>query len=95
MFLSPTCIGINEEAYGDHPSPIGYGQTISQPYIVAYMIAKLGLKPGEAVLEIGAGCGYEAAILAELGMRVMRLKSSPNWRNTRAEFWNARGMRIA
>ena len=56
--------------YGDHPCPIGYGQTISQPYIVAYMTEKLHLKVGEKVLEIGTGSGYQAAILAELGVKV-------------------------
>lgn len=53
-------------AYGDHPLPIGYGQTISQPYIVAVMTELLGLKRGDRVLEIGTGSGYQAAILAEL-----------------------------
>ncbi len=54
-------------AYEDHPLPIGYGQTISQPYIVAWMSALLDLKPGEKVLEIGTGSGYQAAVLAEIG----------------------------
>lgn len=53
-------------AYGDHPLPIGYGQTISQPYIVAVMTELLRLKRGDRVLEIGTGSGYQAAILAEL-----------------------------
>ena len=56
-----------DQAYDDHPLPIGYGQTISQPYIVAWMTELLGLKPGEKVLEIGTGSGYQAAVLAELG----------------------------
>jgi protein-L-isoaspartate(D-aspartate) O-methyltransferase len=55
------------EAYEDHPLPIGYGQTISQPYIVAWMTELLELQPGEKVLEIGTGSGYQAAVLAELG----------------------------
>ncbi|MEW6718735.1 MAG: protein-L-isoaspartate(D-aspartate) O-methyltransferase [Chloroflexota bacterium] len=54
-------------AYEDHPLPIGYGQTISQPYMVAWMTELLELKPGEKVLEIGTGSGYQAAILAALG----------------------------
>lgn len=54
-------------AYADHPLPIGYGQTISQPYIVAWMTELLDLQPGEKVLEIGTGSGYQAAVLAELG----------------------------
>ena len=53
-------------AYADEPLPIGNGQTISQPYIVAYMTEALQLEPGDRVLEIGTGCGYQAAILAEL-----------------------------
>jgi len=56
-----------DQAYNDHPLPIGYGQTISQPYIVAWMTELLELKPGEKVLEIGTGSGYQAAVLAELG----------------------------
>lgn len=55
------------QAYEDHPLPIGYGQTISQPYIVAWMTELLDLKPGAKVLEIGTGSGYQAAVLAELG----------------------------
>lgn len=55
------------QAYEDHPLPIGYGQTISQPYIVAWMTELLELRPGERVLEIGTGSGYQAAVLAELG----------------------------
>jgi protein-L-isoaspartate(D-aspartate) O-methyltransferase len=56
-----------DQAYENHPLPIGYGQTISQPYIVAWMTELLELRPGEKVLEIGTGSGYQAAILAELG----------------------------
>ncbi|MCK4377120.1 MAG: protein-L-isoaspartate(D-aspartate) O-methyltransferase [Actinomycetia bacterium] len=55
-----------ERAYEDHPLPIGYGQTISQPYIVALMTQLLELKGDEKVLEIGTGSGYQAAILAEI-----------------------------
>lgn len=54
------------QAYADHPLPIGYGQTISQPYIVALMTELLELEPGDKVLEIGTGSGYQAAVLAEL-----------------------------
>lgn len=56
-----------DQAYDDHPLPIGHGQTISQPYIVAWMTELLELQPGEKVLEIGTGSGYQAAVLAELG----------------------------
>jgi len=55
------------QAYNDHPLPIGSGQTISQPYVVAWMTEQLELKPGDKVLEIGTGSGYQAAVLAELG----------------------------
>ena len=54
------------EAYNDHPLPIGEGQTISQPYIVAMMKQILDGKPGDKILEIGTGSGYQAAVLAEL-----------------------------
>jgi protein-L-isoaspartate(D-aspartate) O-methyltransferase len=55
-----------EYAYSDHPLPIGELQTISQPYIVAYMTQALALKPQDKVLEIGTGSGYQAAVLAEI-----------------------------
>jgi protein-L-isoaspartate(D-aspartate) O-methyltransferase len=55
-----------DQAYADHPLPIGYGQTISQPYIVALMTEYLELQPGDKVLEIGTGSGYQAAILAKI-----------------------------
>ena len=54
------------EAYADHPLPIGHGQTISQPYIVAFMTQALDLRPTDRVLEIGTGSGYQAAVLGEL-----------------------------
>jgi protein-L-isoaspartate(D-aspartate) O-methyltransferase len=53
-------------AYGDHPLPIGWGQTISQPYVVAFMTEALHIRQHDRVLEIGTGSGYQAAILAEL-----------------------------
>lgn len=56
-----------DQAYENHPLPIGYGQTISQPYVVAWMTELLELQSGEKVLEIGTGSGYQAAVLAELG----------------------------
>jgi len=63
-----------EEAYADEPLPIGEGQTISQPYIVALMTELLGLKGGEKVLEIGTGSGYQAAILAEIAKEVYSIE---------------------
>jgi protein-L-isoaspartate(D-aspartate) O-methyltransferase len=61
-------------AYADQPLPIGHGQTISQPYIVAYMTEALELKPTDRVLEIGTGSGYQAAILAELAREVYSIE---------------------
>ena len=61
-------------AYSDHPLPIAEGQTISQPYVVALMTQALRLKPGERVLEIGTGSGYQAAILAELTPEVYSIE---------------------
>jgi len=63
LFVPP---GQRDHAYEDRPLPIGYGQTISQPYVVAFMTAALALKGGEKVLEIGTGSGYQAAVLAEV-----------------------------
>jgi protein-L-isoaspartate(D-aspartate) O-methyltransferase len=61
-------------SYGDHALPIGEGQTISQPYVVAFMTEALGLKPGDRVLEIGTGSGYQAAVLAELVKEVYTIE---------------------
>jgi protein-L-isoaspartate(D-aspartate) O-methyltransferase len=58
------------QAYADEPLPIGHGQTISQPYIVAAMVASLALTGSENVLEIGTGCGYQAAVLSLLAREV-------------------------
>ncbi len=62
------------QAYSDKPLPIGQGQTISQPYIVAYMTEVLQLDAGEKVLEIGTGSGYQAAVLAEITDRVYTIE---------------------
>jgi protein-L-isoaspartate(D-aspartate) O-methyltransferase len=67
LFVSPE---ERAHAYEDHPLPIGGSQTISQPYIVALMTELAGGKPGDRVLEIGTGSGYQAAVLAELGAEV-------------------------
>jgi protein-L-isoaspartate(D-aspartate) O-methyltransferase len=61
-------------AYLNRPLSIGYGQTISQPYIVAFMTDLLKLNPGSRVLEIGTGCGYQAAVLAETGAEVYSIE---------------------
>jgi protein-L-isoaspartate(D-aspartate) O-methyltransferase len=62
--------GLRAHAYSDEPLPIGEGQTISQPYIVAYMTEALGLNGGEKVLEVGTGSGYQSAVLAEIAGEV-------------------------
>ena len=64
-------------AYADRPLPIGYGQTISQPFIVAYMTQIIDPKPGQKVLEIGTGSGYQAAILAEIVDHVYTIEIVP------------------
>lgn len=68
---------LQKQAYQDEPLPIGYGQTISQPYIVAYMTEQLELNGDEKVLEIGTGSGYQAAILGELAMEVYTIEIVP------------------
>ena len=64
-------------AYRNHPLPIGSGQTISQPYIVALSTDLLNLKGGEAVLDVGTGSGYQAAVLAEIASRVFSIEIIP------------------
>lgn len=66
-----------DQAYEDHPLPIGDSQTISQPYIVALMLEALQLKPSDKVLEIGTGSGYATALLAELAAKVFSLERHP------------------
>jgi protein-L-isoaspartate(D-aspartate) O-methyltransferase len=66
--------GLAERAYEDHPLPIGDGQTISQPYVVALMTEALKLKPADRVLEIGTGSGYQAAVLAEIVSKVYTIE---------------------
>ena len=68
---------VRQEAYVDHPLPIGAGQTISQPYIVALMVDCLRLRGHERVLEIGSGSGYQTAILAELALEVYSVERVP------------------
>ena len=64
-------------AYSDRPLPIGNSQTISQPYIVAYMSETAEISPGDRVLEIGTGCGYQAAVLGELAREVYSIEIIP------------------
>jgi protein-L-isoaspartate(D-aspartate) O-methyltransferase len=65
---------VRSDAYEDYPLPIGHEQTISQPYIVAWMTEALRVKPGSRVLEIGTGSGYQAAILADIGAEVYTIE---------------------
>jgi protein-L-isoaspartate(D-aspartate) O-methyltransferase len=70
-FVAPAFAG---KAYDDQPLPIGEGQTVSQPYIVAAMLESLSLKPSDKVLEIGTGSGYQTALLAELVAEVFSIE---------------------
>jgi protein-L-isoaspartate(D-aspartate) O-methyltransferase len=74
LFVPPE---LREAAYQDRPLPIGRGQTISQPYIVAVMTELLQLKEGDTVLEIGTGSGYQAAILSKLAKTVITVERLP------------------
>ena len=80
-----------DQAYADHPLPIGYGQTISQPYIVALMTELLELEPGDRVLEIGTGSGYQAAVLAEIVDEVYTIEIVPELAESAAERLAAQG----
>src|SRR4029434_5396444 len=71
QFVPPEVRG---DAYGDHPLPIGHGQTISQPYIVAFMTQALEPRPEDRVLEIGTGSGYQAAVLSPLVREVYTIE---------------------
>ena len=70
-------------AYADAALPIGHGQTISQPYMVARIAEALTLRPGERVLDVGTGSGYQAAVLAELGANVVTIERIPSSRSRR------------
>jgi len=73
-FVLPATVG---QAYEDHPLPIGSEQTISQPYIVAYMTEAAGISPRDKVLEIGTGSGYQAAVLGEVAREVYTIEIIP------------------
>ncbi len=70
-FVPPTDSAL---AYADEPLPIGHGQTISQPYVVAFMTEALRARPGMKVLEVGTGSGYQAAVLSQIGCRVYTIE---------------------
>jgi protein-L-isoaspartate(D-aspartate) O-methyltransferase len=70
-FVAPAYL---ESAYGDHALPIACGQTISQPYVVAYMTEQLGVEPEHRILEIGTGSGYQAAVLSRVAREVISVE---------------------
>ena len=74
VFVAPE---LGHQAYEDHPLPIEAGQTISQPYIVALMIDAAGIKPGDRVLEVGAGSGYAAAVMSRIADEVIAIERKP------------------
>jgi protein-L-isoaspartate(D-aspartate) O-methyltransferase len=71
LFVTDSYVG---QAYADHPLPIDEGQTISQPYVVALMTEAIAIRPGDRVLEIGTGSGYQAAVLAEITDEVFSIE---------------------
>jgi protein-L-isoaspartate(D-aspartate) O-methyltransferase len=81
------------ESYGDFPLPIGHGQTISQPYIVAFMTQALDIAPEHRVLEIGTGSGYQAAVLGELANEVYSIEIIPALAEEARETLSALGYR--
>jgi protein-L-isoaspartate(D-aspartate) O-methyltransferase len=74
-----------DQAYDNRPQPIGHGQTISQPYIVAVMTDMAAPGPGDRVLEVGTGCGYQTAVLAELAAQVYSIEVVPELAGAAAE----------
>ena len=76
---------LRSRAYEDGPLPIGGGQTISQPYIVAAMTSALRLRPGDRVLEIGTGCGFQAAVLSHLAREVFTIELRPELASAASE----------
>ncbi|HZP36903.1 MAG TPA: protein-L-isoaspartate(D-aspartate) O-methyltransferase [Methylomirabilota bacterium] len=84
---------LRDRAYGDHPLPIGEGQTISQPYIVGHMTELLRLEGREKVLEVGTGSGYQAAVLSELAARVCTIERIPRLASRARETLEALGIR--
>ena len=82
---------LQDSAYADTPLPIGHGQTISQPYIVAYMTEALQLPPDARVLEVGTGSGYQAAVLAEIAREVYSIEIVPELATTSRELLDLLG----
>lgn len=84
-----------DHAYSDKALPIGAGQTISQPYTVAFQTEQLAISPGEKVLEIGTGCGYQTAVLLEMGAKVYSIERQKTLYEKTKVFLPALGYRAA
>jgi len=84
---------VQDLAYGDHPLPIGSGQTISQPYIVALMTEWAEIKGGDKVLEVGTGSGYQAAVLAEITDKIFSIDIRPELAEKAASLLQSLGYR--
>jgi protein-L-isoaspartate(D-aspartate) O-methyltransferase len=82
LFVPPS---LSQKAYADHPLPIGEGQTISQPYVVALMTQAVSPKPGDIALEIGTGSGYQAAVLSEIVKKVYTIEIVPELAKSSSE----------
>lgn len=86
---------MKQHAYEDVALPIGYGQTISQPYTVAFMTQSMNPQPGHKILEIGTGSGYQAAILLKIGARVFTIERNDKLYNSALKTFDNLGLRIA
>lgn len=86
---------VKHHAYRDSALPIGFGQTISQPFTVAYMTQAMELKPGNKVLEVGTGSGYQAAILYEMGMKVYSIERNVDIYNRTMKLFDMFSIRVA
>lgn len=84
---------LSARAYGDDSLPIGFGQTLTQPYVAARMVARLGLRRGSRVLEIGTGSGYQAAILARVAGFAWTVERVPELADRARRTWEALGLR--
>lgn len=82
------------EAWEDHPLPIGSGQTISQPFIVAYMTQQVQVRQGDRVLDVGTGCGYQAAVLAASGAHVTSIEVREDLARAAADRLERLGYRV-
>lgn len=90
LFVAPELLA---SAYADTPLPIGFGQTISQPYMVASMAEALALNGDERVLEVGGGCGYQAAVLGNLAREVIAIEAQPQLASATTERLSTLGIR--